>query len=356
MPTELGTLQQVDLRNVWQHEQYHFTPWLAEADNLAVLGATLGLDLELRGVEVAVGPYAADIVCTDVLTQTPVLIENQLARTDHSHLGQILTYAAGLEAKTVIWVASGFTDEHRAAVDWLNEITNEGWQFFALEIQLWRIGTSPPAPRFNVVCRPNDWSRAVREEAAKAEANSPGQAFRLNFWTAFRDWRAERKMPAPKPAPHTWQNHSVGRTGFTLEAVVRREKRELAVRLYINCADLSIKGVFHYLLARQSAIHSQLGFPVEWEEMPDQKGSVIHVVKKNVSLDDEGRWPECHEWLSTTLVKMNAVFRPLIKSLQPSDLPAAPTPDDAVLPNSPLAEAAVQATPPSGAMIVPDMP
>lgn len=328
MTQELGTLERVDLRTIWLHEAYHFTPWLAQEGNLAVLGKTLGMELELVGLEVAVGPYSADIVCTDALTQTPVLIENQLAKTDHSHLGQILTYAAGLEAKTVIWVASSFTEEHRAAIDWLNEITLEDWQFFALEIELWRIGTSPPAPRFNVVCRPNDWSRAVREEAAKAEANSPGQAFRLRFWTAFRDWRAERKLWAPKPAAYTWQNHSVGRTGFTLEAVVRQEKKELAVRLYINCADLPIKGVFRYLLARQAEIHSALGFPLGWEELPGQKGSVIHAVKAGAPVDDEIRWPECHEWLSNTLAKMDAVFRPIIKPLQASDLPPALTTAD----------------------------
>lgn len=324
MAIELGTLQRVDLRDVWQHEQYHFTPWLAEAANLEVLGSTLGMELELVGIEVAVGPYAADIVCTDALTQTPVLIENQLAKTDHSHLGQILTYAAGLEAKTVIWVASCFTDEHRAAIDWLNEVTLEGWQFFALEIELWRIGQSSPAPRFNVICRPNDWSRAVREEAAKAEASSPGQAFRLSFWTAFRDWRAARKLPAPKPAAYTWQNHSVGRTGFVLEAVVRQEKKELGVRLYINCADLPIKRVFRYLLSRQVEIEAKVGLTLTWEELPEQKGSVIHAVKKDAPLEDESSWPECHEWLSSVLGKMDAAFRPLIKPLQLADLPPEP--------------------------------
>jgi hypothetical protein len=327
MPPDLGTLERVDLRSVWPHEQYDFTPWLAEEANLAVLGRTLGLELDLVGIEVAVGPYAADIVCTDALTQQPVLIENQLARTDHSHLGQILTYAAGLEARTVVWVASGFTDEHRAAIDWLNEVTQEGWQFFALEIELWRIGTSAPAPRFNIVCRPNDWSRAVREEAARAEASSPGQAFRLKFWTAFRDWRAERKLWAPKPAAYTWQNHSVGRTGFALEAVVRQERKELAVRLYINCADLPIKRVFRYLLARQADIHAALGFALTWDELPEQKGSVLHVVRSGAPLDDEARWGECHEWLSATLVRMDATFRPLVKALQLADLPPeAPPP------------------------------
>jgi hypothetical protein len=298
MAAELGTLQRVELRDVWLHEEHHFTPWLAEVGNLAALSQTLGLELELVGLEVAVGPYAADIVCQDTMTKTQVLIENQLAKTDHSHLGQILTYAAGLDAKTVIWVASRFTDEHRAAIDWLNEITHDDLQFFGIEIELWRIGISPPAPRFNVVCRPNDWSRAVREEAAKAESNSPTRAFQLRFWTAFRDYRAERKQRAPKPSAQSWQSFAVGRTGFSIEAIVRHAEKELAVRLYINCADLPIKSVFRYLQARQAEIHASLGFPLVWDELPEAKGSVLHVVRKSAPLDDEARWPECHEWLS----------------------------------------------------------
>ncbi|WOB08252.1 DUF4268 domain-containing protein [Piscinibacter gummiphilus] len=321
MATELGTLQRVELREVWQHEEYHFTPWLAETGNLAALSDAVGLDLELMGLEVAVGPYAADLVCMDAMSNTPVLIENQLAKTDHNHLGQILTYAAGLEAKTVIWVASRFTDEHRAAIDWLNEITHEDWQFFGLEIELWRIGASPPAPRFNVVCRPNDWSRAVREEAAKAEGNSPTRSFQLRFWTSFRDYRAERKQGAPKPSAQSWQSFRVGRTGFQLEGVVRHSEQKLAVRLYINCADLPIKGVFRYLEARQGEIHAALGFPLVWDELPEGKGSVVYVVRDNCPLDDEARWPDWHEWLSATIAKMDSVFRPLIRPLQPADLP-----------------------------------
>ena len=144
--TELGRLERVELRDVWLHEAYNFTPWLSEAGNLAILSKELGLDLELVGQEVAVGPYAADIVCKDSFDGTHVLIENQLEKTDHSHLGQILTYASALEARTVVWIAARFTDEHRAAIDWLNEITHDEWQFFGLEIELWRIGNSPPPP------------------------------------------------------------------------------------------------------------------------------------------------------------------------------------------------------------------
>ena len=125
-------------------------PWLAREENLALLGETLGLELELEAVEQGVGPFRADIVCRDTVSNSRVLVENQLQGTDHRHLGQIFTYAAGLDAVTVVWIAARFTDEHRAALDWLNEITDQRVNFFGLEIELWRIGGSPLAPKFNV--------------------------------------------------------------------------------------------------------------------------------------------------------------------------------------------------------------
>ena len=320
--TELGRLERVELRDVWQHEAYNFTPWLADAGNLAILSKELGLDLELVGQEVAVGPYAADIVCKDSFDGTHVLIENQLEKTDHSHLGQILTYASALEARTVVWIASRFTDEHRAAIDWLNEITHDEWQFFGLEIELWRIGNSAPAPKFNIICRPNDWSRAVRDEAAKAETATPTQAIQLKFWSAFRDYMVAKGLRAPKPSAQSWQSFRVGRTGFSIEGVIKRSEQQMLVRLYIVCDDLPPKAVFRYLLARKAFIEQALGMSLEWHELPDKKGSVIYVVRNDADLDNEANWPQLHIWLETTIAAMERVFRPLITPLQMSDMPS----------------------------------
>lgn len=321
--TELGRLERVELRDVWQHEAYNFTPWLADAGNLAILSKELGLDLELVGQEVAVGPYAADIVCKDSFDGAHVLIENQLEKTDHSHLGQILTYASALEARTVVWIASRFTDEHRAAIDWLNEITHDEWQFFGLEIELWRIGNSAPAPKFNIICRPNDWSRAVRDEAAKAETATPTQAIQLKFWSAFRDYMVAKGLRAPKPSAQSWQSFRVGRTGFSIEGVIKRSEQQMLVRLYIVCDDLPPKAVFRYLLARKAFIEQALGMSLEWHELPDKKGSVIYVVRNDADLDNEANWPQLHIWLETTIAAMERVFRPLITPLQMSDLPSS---------------------------------
>ena len=143
----LSRLQQVPIRDVWPTEPQGFTPWLASAENLPLLAEAIGLGLELQSTEASVGDFRADIVCKTIPEGELVLIENQFAQTDHTHLGQILTYAAGLEAVTIVWVAETFREEHRAAIDWLNEKTPDNINFFGLEIELWRIADSPVAPK-----------------------------------------------------------------------------------------------------------------------------------------------------------------------------------------------------------------
>lgn len=183
---QLGRLKSVDLRDIWISEAAEFTPWLARPENLEVLGETLGIDLELEAQEKTVGPFRADILCKDIGGDHWVLIENQLERTDHAHLGQLLTYAAGLQAVTVVWIAAQFTDEHRAALDWLNKITDNSFRFFGLEVQLWRIGTSPAAPRFNVISKPNDWSQSVKQAARVIDDAdlSETRVMQRNYWEA----------------------------------------------------------------------------------------------------------------------------------------------------------------------------
>src|SRR5437762_8950858 len=149
-PKSLGRLEKIPLREVWTNESSDFTPWLARGENLKLLAETVGIELECEAQEKEVGPFRADILCKNTATDSWVLIENQLERTDHCHLGQLLTYAAGLEAVTIVWVAERFTEEHRATLDWLNERTDEKINFFGLEVELWRIGDSAIPPKFNI--------------------------------------------------------------------------------------------------------------------------------------------------------------------------------------------------------------
>src|SRR3989339_1840861 len=189
----LGRLEQVDLRNIWSSESEQFTPWLAQEENLKLLGNAIGIELELEAQEKNVGPFRADILCKDTATDHWVLIENQLEKTDHIHLGQLLTYASGLKAVSIVWLARKFTEEHRAALDWLNEITDDQFNFFGLEVELWRIGDSPIAPKFNIVSKPNDWSKtvAVGAREVKTTGLSDKKILQRDFWVAFTDYVRE---------------------------------------------------------------------------------------------------------------------------------------------------------------------
>lgn len=174
MCNELSRLEPVELRKIWPNETDDFTPWLAEEENLSLLADTLNMELELEAQEVNVGGFRADILCRDTEDNSRVLIENQLEETNHTHLGQILTYAAGLNAVTVVWIAQKFREEHRAALDWQNENTEEHLRFFGVEIELWKIGGSLPAPKFNIVSKPNptdeeDWPNQHAWLAEKLE-------------------------------------------------------------------------------------------------------------------------------------------------------------------------------------------
>ena len=163
----LGRLSRVDVREVWPSEAVGFTPWLAQEGNLRLLAETINMQLVLEAREKHVGLFRADILARDVHTGHLVLIENQLERTDHGHLGQLLTYAAGLKAVSIVWVSTPFTDEYRAALDWLNEITNSGIAFYGLEMELWRIDDSAIAPKFNLVSKPNMFSKRVSERMSE---------------------------------------------------------------------------------------------------------------------------------------------------------------------------------------------
>lgn len=181
--SEFGRLEIVPVRNAWAHEASAFTPWLAQ--NLDRLGDALGIPLEHIQTEAPVTTFSADIVARNAVDGSTVLIENQLADSDHGHLGQIMTYLAGLSAQTVVWIAPSFRDAHLSAVRWLNEHTADPFSFFAVEVRVVRIGDSPLAPVFEVIERPNDWDRSVQQQAREARPRRAYGEFRKSFWTHF---------------------------------------------------------------------------------------------------------------------------------------------------------------------------
>jgi hypothetical protein len=311
----LGRLEQVDLRKVWQNEAGQFTPWLAQVDNIALLADTLGLELEVEAQEKGVGPFRADIVCRDTSDGTLVLIENQLERTDHTHLGQLMTYAAGLDAVTIVWIAERFTDEHRAALDWLNEITGEKVGFFGLEIELWRIGDSAVAPKFNVVCRPNDWTKIGPPTGVVRTDTTQSQ---LEYWRAFVDLLAQRKskLKHSQPLPQHWLTFAIGKSNFHMAGLINTLKGHIGVELYISGPDA--KKHYKQLEADKDAIEAAIGGKLDWRELPAKKASRILLLRENSPIDERALWPAQHEWLWKSLENFDEVFRPRVKALPAS--------------------------------------
>lgn len=322
MKNSLGRLEPVPLRTEWPREDTDFTPWLAEEVNLALLGEALGMTLELVAREESVGAYSADLRCTNADDGTTVVIENQIERTDHSHLGQVVTYAAGLDASTLVWIAAKFTEEHRAAMDWLNEISHDTFRFFGLELELWKIGESPAAPKFNMVAKPNAWSRAVREAASGVTTELQG--IRHAFWTSFLHHLRESGSPINgqrTPTKDPWMTWGIGRTGFLLSAPIGFRDGHVSAEMVVERDHESL----HALKARGASIEADLGEPLTWDFDPNRKAHYARLRRTGVDPADREQWPELHEWLGEKLEALRRVFAPLvarIDDLEPLGDPA----------------------------------
>lgn len=308
-----------------------FTPWLGRDDNLVLLGEALGIDLELEAQEKAVGPFRADLLCKDIGRDSWVLIENQLERTDHGHLGQLLTYASGLEAVTIVWIAARFTDEHRSTIDWLNKITDERFRFFGLEVELWRIGDSPAAPKFNVVSKPNNWSRSVASAARVIDESelSDTRILQRDYWAGLHLVLDKAGGPVSgnrKPQPQSWMSYSIGRHGFGINPCMIRPKRRIRCELYISGADA--KAFFALLNSQCDAIHQQLNYALDWDELPAGRDCRISV-SLDASPDDRADWPRQHDWLAKRINEFHKVFAQRIRTLDPQNwTPVASLDDD----------------------------
>ncbi len=289
----LGKFEAVDIRSQWKNEEYDFTPWLARDDNIQILAGELGLDLDVDGTEVSIGSFKADIVATDG-DGRKVIIENQLNKTDHKHLGQLITYASGIEAKIVIWVCTQVTDEHRQAVDWLNNVTKADVAFFACEIELWRIDNSSPAPRFNIVSSPNDWSKTIKAGPAP-ESLSPTKAAHLSFWNGFKEYmtQSSSQLRLRTPRPQHWYTFAVGRSKFHISLTTNTQSKRIGCELYIRGAQAKV--AFSALHAEKNEIEKSLG-ALEWQELPEGQDCRI-IQYRNGDSKNQSQWPELFEWL-----------------------------------------------------------
>jgi len=306
----LGRLTTVQPRDVWTHEALHFTPWLLQ--NVDVLSDLLGMELELQVAEHPVGGFSLDLLGRDLSDDSVVIVENQLEQSDHGHLGQILTYAAGTSPKTIVWIATSFRPEHRAALDWLNEHTDPDTRFFGVEIEVVRIGDSAPAPNFKLVAEPNDWEKQVKAATSGGSLTERSKLY-LEFWERFLN-RLAAEQPewtrAKASTPDSWYDLPTGSGGIVYSTAFALQG--LRVQLYFRSPDPAVNlSRFQTLYALKDKFEESLQESAVWDEKPGKKAAAVYVQSQFKSVEAIDHWPEMLDWV----IDQHVRFRRAIQAI-----------------------------------------
>ena len=305
---KLGKIKRItDLRSIWPHEANDFTKWLADEHNLAKLGEEIGIELELEERESSVGNFNVDLYAKEEGTGRKVIIENQLEETDHDHLGKLITYASGKGAEVVVWVVKRARDEHRQAIEWLNQHTDTDLGFFLVEIELWQIDDSAIAPKFSVIERPNDWGKQMKSVAG---LNNTEQ-IQLAFWQKFNDKMNAspdftKHFKTRKAQPQNWYDISVGSSEYHLCFTASIQKKHMSCGIYIP----DNKNLFHLFEAHKADFEAPLGKDIEWGEAT--KATRINIFK-SFDVSDQEQWPAAFAWYLDNAIKFKLIAKSIDK-------------------------------------------
>ena len=300
----MGKFKKIELREVWKHEALDFTNWLAKVENLKLLGDGIGFDLKLTQTEAPVGSFNVDILAEEENTGRKIIIENQLEATDHDHLGKIITYASGYNASVVVWVVGDVREQHRQAMDWLNEHTDEDTEFYLIQLELWQIGDSPYAPKFELVSKPNDWAKVVRASRDTTELTET-KLKQLEFWDQLKEYAKKNnyKLRLQKSYPQCWTNISIGNSDAYISLSINSRDNIFGVEIYIP----DNKDLYQHLFDQKNEIETILGEPLEWMELPNKKASRIKVSIPG-DFDDRSEWEDYFEWMLEEAEKLKKIF------------------------------------------------
>lgn len=311
MTIELGEIKKVSLRTKWTNEATEFTPWLAMEENIKKLGIAIGFELEVENTEVSAGPFSADILAKDISTGNYVIIENQLGKTDHDHLGKTITYASVLDASSVVWIAGEFTEEHKKSLDWLNDHTTDEISFYGVQVELWQIDDSKPALRFNIISRPNE---AVRQAGRTkgGEDLSQNRKFQLDFWTKFKEKIIKtKKIPSSQtPRPQSWFDVTIGKSNIFISNICNTEENSVGIRIYIR--NQIAETMLPYLESRKEEIESAIGQKLIWNQNPENRDKVIALFHPT-DFKDQKMVEIALNWLVEYTVKFRETFSKIIK-------------------------------------------
>lgn len=306
----LSKLEEIkNLRKVWNNEARDFTPWLAEDENIELLGDAIGIEITDCETESKIGDFNVDIYAKENNTGRKIIIENQLEDTNHKHLGQIITYASGKNAEIVIWIVKHVREDHKKAIEWLNEHTDENIGFFLCEIKLFKIGDSEMAPKFEVIEKPNDWAKEIK----KNDSLTATQQQRQDFWAEFNDYAFKNKEFARefnprKPSTDHWLNFAIGSSSCHLDIQQQTKKREVICELYIT----DDKKLFKQFHDNKDDIEEIAGLKFEWKELPAKKASKILIRKPHTDLNNRDCWEDSFDWAMDKMLRMKKAFRKYI--------------------------------------------
>lgn len=307
---KLGRLEEVDVRKLWQHEQYNFSKWMVEEENIELINEVLGLTLTNIEQEVYVGTYHCDLFARDETTDIKVIIENQLETSDHDHLGKIITYASGLDAEVIVWIVKEAREEHRSAIEWLNNNTNQKINFFLLEIHAYKIGDSLYAPKFEVVEKPNDFIKIGKSQANSNELNK-SQLERLTFWNKFNEVLIERGKPfnVRKASTDHWYNISIGTGRAHISMTLVNKEGYVGVELNIH----DDKELFDNLQKQEMSIATELAMDLDWQRLDDKKTSkIIHKIY-GLNFNDHSNYHELMNEVINKALLFVKVFKKYVK-------------------------------------------
>jgi hypothetical protein len=302
---KLGELKQVALREVWVHEAHVFTKWLAEEENLALLANELDLDITLIESEASIGKFNVDILAKEITSDRKIVIENQLEQTNHDHLGKLITYASGVDAAVAVWVVAKDREEHKRAIDWLNEHTDEDVSFFLVRVELWQIDKSVVAPKFVIISQPNDWAKTAKNSVPTGGQMTMTKALQLDFWEQFREYGQahESKLKLRKASPHHWFDIGTGVGNWYISLTVNSHSNSMACQIYI-ADDMA---VFAHFRSKRKEIETKLGAELEWLELSGRKSSRIRL-SVPCKIQDIEKWPEYFSWLLSWAERFRDVF------------------------------------------------
>ena len=308
---QFGKIKKLNLRDIWLNERKDFSPWLA--NNIGALGEALGMELELKDTEAAVGDFSLDLLAKDLGTGHTVIIENQLTQTDHDHLGKLLTYAAGFSASTVVWVAGVIRDEHKQTLDWLNQRTDEETQFFGVVVEVIKIDDSKPAYNFKPVVSPSEWQKSKKRQIS-GTVSAKGEAYRIYFQSLIDELREKHKFTNAKIGqPQNWYTFSSGISNIPF-SVSFAQGGKVRTELYIDVGDVDKnKVLFDWLYEQRDELHSKVGQELEWERLDDKRASRIAVYRVGSIQSSEEELMDIKAWHIENLLRFKKVFPSIVK-------------------------------------------